>query len=705
MATIETLIEQIGDKALRDAIASEVGELKKRLDWGLVFERHLPENVRALSAPIKVGSVVWERCSAKPRRFRVRANEGSELVLAPEPEKTTAPADTPTERLARDTVLVEQDFAEPIFPILTPIGSTVNGPAERPRHVVVEGENYHAIQALLMAYEGQVDVMYLDPPFNTGSRDWSYNNDYVDPTDTYRPSRWLAFMERRLRIARRLLKPDGVLVVTIDEHEVHHLGMLLEQLFPDAYRQMVTIVINPKGVTQGRFSRVEEYAQFAFFGSAAVTGRGDDYLTPLTDDEPDDEGRPRWKGLLRSGTNARREDRKKMFYPVLVDATREAVVGVGETLPYGEDPDLEARIDGYTVAWPIRRDGSQGNWGVGRTALKTLIDHGYVALGGYDAKRHSWALSYLSRQAQEQVAAGVLEVISFDKRRNVIDVRYTDVSARKIKTVWHRTSHDAGAGGSDLINAFIGRSRAFPFPKSLYAVRDTLAALVRDKPDALVMDFFAGSGTTLHATLLLNAEDGGNRRCVLVTNNELNYETASALHRKGLFRGDPEFEAAGVFESATRPRVAAAVTGVRPDGKPAVGTYVDHGRDFAAGFPENVEFFRLDYLEPAEVEFGLRFSEIHPLLWLRAGGIGEREDLDPSKPLGLPAQSPYAVLFDPSGLPDLLKALEARPDITHVFVVADSAEAFSLVCTDLPRSIEPARLYRNYLETMRGATR
>lgn len=705
MATIETLIEQIGDKALREALAREVGELKKRLDWGLVFERHLPENVRALSAPIKIGSVVWERKSARPRRFRVIAIKGYELALAPEPLRTSPQPDAPIERMARDEVLVEQDFSEPIFPVLTSLGATLNGPVGRARHIVVQGENYHAIQALLMSHEGQVDVMYLDPPFNTGSRDWSYNNDYVDPTDTYRPSKWLAFMERRLRIARRLLKPDGVLVVTIDEHEVHHLGMLLEQLFPDAYRQMVTIVINPKGVTQGRFSRVEEYAQFSFFGSAGVTGRGDDYLTPLSDDDPDDDSRPRWKGLLRSGTNARREDRKKMFYPVLIDPNSRAVVGVGETLPFGEDPDYEAMIAGYTAAWPVRRDGSQGNWGVGRTTLKNLIDLGYVALGGYDAKRRSWAFSYLSRQSQDQIVAGVLTVVSFDKKRNVVDVRYSDVSARKVKTVWHRTSHDAGSGGSDLINAFIGQSRAFPFPKSLYAVRDTLAALTRDKPNAVVMDFFAGSGTTLHATLLLNAEDDGNRRCVLVTNNELNYETASGFHRKGVFRGDPEFEAAGVFESATRPRVTAALTGVRPDGSPTIGTYIDLGRDYSVGFPENVEFFRLEYVEPAEVEFGLRFAEIHPLLWLQAGGIGDRAELDPTSPLGLPIDSPYAVLFDPSGLPDLVSVLGSRTDITHVFVIADSAEAFSLICTDLPQSIEPIRLYRDYLETMRGATR
>ncbi|HEY5276801.1 MAG TPA: hypothetical protein VIK38_09785 [Coriobacteriia bacterium] len=191
----------------------------------------------------------------------------------------------------------------------------------------------------------------------------------------------------------------------------------------------------------------------------------------------------------------------------------------------------------------------------------------------------------------------------------------------------------------------------------------------------------------------------------LVTNNEVTYKAAEQLNRDGYFAGDPEFEAEGVFEAATKPRVTAAITGVQGNGTPLTGTYLD-GRDYAEGFPANVEFFRLDYLDPAEVEFGLRYGAIEPLLWLRAGGIGEREALDPTAPLGLPAHSPYAVLFDPAGLPDLLAALPARTDITHVFIVADSPESFAQVVADLPREgIETVRLYRDYLETLRGATR
>src|SRR5205807_1912373 len=130
-----------------------------------------------------------------------------------------------------DELLVVRDFGDPVYPALVPVDE-VRRSDDRPYHAVISGENYHGLQALLYAYEGQVDCIYADPPYNTGARDWKYNNDYVDSSDTWRHSKWLSMMEKRLQLAKRLLKPDGVLVCTIDEHEVHHLGVLLEQLFP-----------------------------------------------------------------------------------------------------------------------------------------------------------------------------------------------------------------------------------------------------------------------------------------------------------------------------------------------------------------------------------------------------------------------------------------------------------------------------------------
>lgn len=708
MASIETLVHQVEvfDKTLADRLAREVAELKKRLSWGLVFERHLPENTRVFNAPIRPGTVVWERRSAKPRRFRVLAVEadGEVLLVVPAAENGPAP-DAEPERLARADVLIELDFAEPIYPALTSLEMVQNGPPDRPYHAVIEGENYHALEALVVAYEGKVDCLYLDPPYNTGARDWSYNNDYVDPNDTFRPSKWLAFMERRLRLGRRLLKPDGVMVVTIDENEVHHLGMLLEQLFPDANRQIVTIVSNPTGVSRDGLSRVEEYAFFCFFGGALPVPLADNFLTE--ESARKETGGVRWEWLLRGG-DWYRAQRPALCYPVLIEPESHRIVGTGEPFAGADESTRPQTIDGVIAAWPVRLDGRLGIWRVGREKLMSLVERGYAYVSTHSPERSAWTIRYLMEGTVRDIESGAIQVTGRGSKGEV-QVLATGLRGTNAKTVWFRPRHTAGGvGGTQLLSAFLGQRGLFPFPKSVYAVRDTLQVVVGDRQDAVVVDFFAGSGTTLHATLLLNSQDGGRRRCILVTNNEVRAELAAQLNRSGHFRGDAAFEGAGVFEAACRPRVKAAVAGVRPDGTPVEGAYLD-GREYAEGFAENVEFFRLDYLDPAAVEFGLRFAELHPLLWLRAGGIGEREELDPAKPLGLPQRSPYAVLFKPSGLPELLASLPGRPDINTVFIVADSADSFAALAAQIeaesPGHIDTVRLYREYLETLRGAIR
>lgn len=705
MASIETLVHQVEvfDKTLADRLAREVAELKKRLSWGLVFERHLPENTRVLNAPIRPGTVVWERRSAKPRRFRVLAVEadGEVLLVVPAPENGPAP-DAEPERLARADMLVELDFAEPIYPVLTSLEKVQNGPPDRPCHAVIEGENYHALEALLVPYEGEVDCLYLDPPYNTGARDWSYNNDYVDPNDTFRPSKWLAFMERRLRLGRRLLKPDGVMVVTIDENEVHHLGMLLEQLFPEARIQMITIAINPSGTSGEGLSRVDEYAYYCFFGGAQPNPTFEDFFGP------EDKSRAAWwESLLRRGSGWDRTSRPNLCYPILIDE-QGRIAGAGEPFN-GDDEAARPTHDGqFELAWPVRTDGTLGIWRVDADRLRWMYPLGYAVASKRDPRRGTWSIRYLLDGAIRGIQTGEIEVLG---RGPLGEAILTEKGRGKVvpKTVWHRARHAAGATwGTNLLAALLGDSSVFPFPKSVYAVRDTLDAAVGTRKDALILDFFAGSGTTLHATWLLNRADQGNRRCVLVTNNEVNHRVASLLNRKGAYRGDPAFEAAGVFEAATRPRVRAALTGSRPDGTPVEGEYLD-GTGIGEGFAENVEFFRLDYLDPAAVEFGMRFAELHPLLWLRVGGIGERQELDPTKPLGLPRRSPYAVLFKPSGLPELLASLPGRADINTVFIVADSADSFAALATqiqaEVPGQIQTVRLYREYLETLRGAIR
>jgi adenine-specific DNA-methyltransferase len=697
VARIEDLVASVPDAQLRAAIDDEVKALKTWTSFGLVYEQHLPETLcLGVNGGLRVNDNV---------RLRAERDEdatSSRVIDVKDSTATIVSNGSDPVSIATSDLVAVRSFGDPIFPTLTSVGA-VDRDKTKPYHCVINGENFHALQLLAHTVEGQVDCIYIDPPYNTGARDWKYDNHYVDETDVWRHSKWLSFMEKRLRVARLLLKPDSVLIVTIDEHEVHHLGLLLEQLFPEASRQMVSIVNNPKGVTQDRLSRVEEYAMFCFFGDIDLTSIGDDLLSPQTD-EPDTGGVPRWKGLLRSGDEAARADRKDMFYPVLIDPDRGAVLGAGEPLPFEKAPNFKKKIGGLTPVWPVRRDGSLGRWSVGRTTLRQLIDKGYVALGAHQSARNTWAVSYLSKQLQEQVDAGVLVSQGFDDQRNVIDVRYTDPRARRIKTVWHRSSHDAGAYGTDLLKTFLGEKR-FNYPKSLYAVRDTLAAVVGTKPDAVVLDFFGGSGTTLHATCLLNEQDGGNRRCILVTNNEVDEKQAKKLRKQGHLEGDPAFELYGIFEAVARPRVEAALTGKLDSGSPVPGRYLD-GRSYADGFAQNCEFFRLDYVNPDAVELGRKFDALHALLWLKAGARSKRPaKLAGKRSFAIVPAGGYAVLFNEAAMPNLTQVLNETDGITHAFLCTHSDDAYAEMCELVRPGIITERLYADYLDEFRKGAR
>jgi adenine-specific DNA-methyltransferase len=584
--------------------------------------------------------------------------EGDTVAVVEEAENTTTPADADVVRLPCSEVMPELTFSEQVYPVITPVEAVRNGPADRPTHAVIQGENFHVLQALAATHERAFDIVYLDPPFNTGDSDWSYNNDYVDSNDTWRPSKWLAMMERRLRIARKLLKPDGIVVVAIDKNEHAHLVMLLEQLFTGWDITSVAIQHNPRGVQGDNFSYTNEFAVFVVPGKGLIAAR------EITEDASE----PRFRD---HGGESLRTDAATCFYPILIRDG--AVVGLGDVPaddwhPAGVNVDGE---DGTIEVWPVDNAGVERKWRYSRWSVEGILE---------------WL-------ATREIGRG---------RSRRWDIQITKPQGTH-RTMWTGPRYDAGAFGTRLVRAFA--DVRFTFPKSLYNTRDVLLAAGGTKTDARILDFFGGSGTTLHATMLLNAEDGGRRACVLVTNNEVNFYAADRLNRAGRFRGDPEFEAAGVYRAATHPRLVAAVTGRRPDGSPVPGEYLDTNRRHSEGFAENLEFFRVDYVDPAAIEFGLRFEELHPMLWLMAGGVGDRERLDPELPLGLPATSPYAVLFDPSGLPALLAALPDRPDITHVFVVADSPDGFAHVRADLPGGLTCVRLYRDYLEGVRGATR
>lgn len=586
MSAIDDLIAQIEDRALRERLKIETARIAKEKKFGLVFEEHLPELTPLYNAEIRVGARVAKRGGDLSELWRVLSiSEGQAVCMNYRSgEKSEFPI---------DEIMTVANFGEPIFPTLVPVDRVQNGPNDAPWHTLIEADNYHALQLLEYLYTGQVDCIYIDPPYNTGARDWKYNNDYVDSNDSWRHSKWLAMMNRRLKIARRLLNPEtGVLIVTIDEHEVHHLRVLLQELFPGFYIQMVTTVTNPKGVTQGRFSRVEEYIIYCFGPNAFVADSDDNLLNP-----PNPARKPRWKGLLRSGTDAKRNDRESMFYPILIDSERTCVVEAGDYLPLPQDPVIGEKVGNYEVAWPIRKDGSFGRWSVGSETLNDLISKGYVACGRYDGARRTWGISYISRPNQLKIEHGDIKIVDRDPTTNVVNIEYASDDTRVIKTVWHRSYHDAGAYGSDLVSGILGQPRAFSFPKSLYSTKDAIMAVVRNKKDALILDFFAGSGTTLNAVNLLNAEDGGRRRCIMVTNNEVSEDEAKGLRAKGFLPGDAEWEKHGICQAITWPRSKYTILGHRDDGTRIDGEYFT-GKFIEKERPRN--FYHIDFA-PSEV--------------------------------------------------------------------------------------------------------
>ena len=134
----------------------------------------------------------------------------------------------------------------------------------KPTNIIIEGDNYHALSVLNYTHSGKIDVIYIDPPYNSGKEDWKYNNNYVDKEDSYRHSNWLSFMSKRLILAKKLLKKTGVLICAIDYREKCRLGLLLEEIFPIREKDCITIVHNPRGKQSDSFSYVHEYAFFVY---------------------------------------------------------------------------------------------------------------------------------------------------------------------------------------------------------------------------------------------------------------------------------------------------------------------------------------------------------------------------------------------------------------------------------------------------------
>ncbi len=690
MAAIHDLLAQVQDEALRARLEQEINRLSKTKKFGLVFEEHLPECTPLYDIPVKRGSTVAKKTGAVSEMYEVSAIKDG---IATCYHKVTAQM----EEIPVDELVSVAQFGEPIYPYLKPIDSVCNAPDSDLWHTLIEADNYHALQLLEYLYAGKVDCIYIDPPYNTGAKDWKYNNDYVDGVDAYRHSKWLSMMQKRLKIAKNLLNPKcSVLIVTIDEKEYLHLGCLLEEMFPEANMQMITSVISRNGTSrENEFSRVEEYIYILRFGQMGVTRTNDNMLSE------DGKGviSRVWFNFMRTSTP--RSKTKGQFFPIFIDTKEEKIVGIGNALSPSEKAEDVVAPEGQVAVLPIRDDNTEATWGAIPETTKQLLAEGYLRVGSFDKKTNRWSIQYVRQGDQKRIKSGEIVVEGKAKDGSLI-LSPVDASQRIVfpKTVWNRKSHDATEHGTRLLKPLFINTR-FSYPKSLYAVADTLRFFVKNNKTALIVDFFAGSGTTLHAVNLLNAEDDGQRRCIMVTNNEVSEDEAKSLKNKGYNPGDDAWEALGIARYVTWPRTVCSIEGHNINGKPLEGTYITTEESMADGFKANAAYFKLGFLDKTSIALGRQLAELLPVLWLKAGAYGVCPRLQDEKlSMMILPDNRFAILMNEKHFQEFDAQVQKHPEIQTIYIVTDSEAGYREMIAGYGEK-DTYQLYRDYLDNFR----
>lgn len=339
---------------------------------------------------------------------------------------------------------------------------------------LIEGDNLAALKLLEKTHKGKIDLIYIDPPYNTGTSKWMYDNNYVDKNDLFKHSKWLSMMNLRLIKAKKLLSDKGVLICAIDENESATLRLLLDSIFGENYEyDCITIIHNPRGIQGKNFSYTNEFAYF-------VIPKGDKIIGArhLSDDEV------YWSPLRNWGSESLRTDAKNCFHPIFVKNGK--IIGFGDVSPDDYHPQKnEILNDGSIAIYPIDSKGVERKWRYARQTIEKISNY-----------------------------------LSVKRAKGIYDIQLGKTFGT-YKTVWSDPKYDANNYGKQLLNSLIPNC-LFDFPKSLWNVYDCIYSVVAQTSSATILDFFAGSGTTGHAVMKLNAEDGGHRRFTLCTNNENN---------------------------------------------------------------------------------------------------------------------------------------------------------------------------------------
>ncbi|MGB3604363.1 MAG: site-specific DNA-methyltransferase [Gordonia sp. (in: high G+C Gram-positive bacteria)] len=686
---LQALLDRVAstDPATAKALRRHVDSLQSRRQFGLNFERHTPESVALTGRAISVG----DKVRFLPERGTAAAeSEATWLVTAlsgPKGAKVAELLDPKTNdeasRAVDDLVFVA-DFRDPIYPGLALCGERLLRGGDKPFHTVINGENFHVLEALEFTSQGSVDCIYIDPPYNTGTSDWIYNDKHVDPTDAYIHSKWLAFMERRLMLAKRLLKPTGVVIVAIGDDEHHRLRMLMDQVFGEV--NFISDVVwqggrknDPRFVSNGADYMLVYAKEKAIWSVEGIPVKEAPDVHTLTADKIPAAG-ARWRvpkpgveEVLSQGRTAWEESdgneveatklMRAWFRSQPKDSPAKAMSRSVYFLPDGRlcrDTDITWPGGGgpdYDVLHPVTREPvpvpERGWLYSSPERMQEMIDDGWVIF----REDHTKPIS-LKKPLESVTGQAALSV--FDRQR----------------THGSRVLYEPKNGTG------VFKDKRFPNPKDPEVLAEWIGLCT--PKDAVVLDFFGGSGSTADAVMRLNRL-GGRRRVILVTNNELSDADSKSLRKKGLRPGDPEWEANGVFQHVCRPRITTVVTGLRNDGS-----------QYSEGLEENVEFFDLTYENPALVELDMAYERIAPLLWMRAGAqgrlIAERSDT-------FDIADYYAVLFSVDSAGPFLQEVAHAEDLRIAYVVTDDATQFQAIAGQLPDGVESVRLYESYLRT------
>lgn len=534
------------------------------------------------------------------------------------------------------------------LPVLkeVPSRAIISDNPDAPNHILIEGDNLEALTTLAYTHEGKIDVIYIDPPYNTGNKDFIYNDSYVDSEDSYRHSKWLSFMSRRLRIAKRLLSDCGVIFISIDDNEYANLKILCDELFGlQNYEATISYVRKTSGKQDSsNFAKSTEYILIYSKSSNWIASSlpAEEKVTDRYN-KADNNGRKyRETDLRKTGNADRRSDRPLMFYPFYYNPL------TGELLAI-QSADARLIQNGFVEIFPIKPDGTDGRW---RWALSTSQEHidSLVAkeMPKYKGKYTVYEKDYIDKKEGERT---VKEHTSWDRKAFNSDNAMMDFK-------------ELGFGNQD-----------FPFPKSTDLIQHII--FLANYFNGVYLDFFAGSGTTLQALLRQNAEDGGKRQCILVTNNEN-----------------------GICENVTYERNRRVINGyTKPNG------------EFVEGLHDNnLRYYRTAFVGRRRTPQNMRRLMLlaTDMLCIKENVYTERDEF-----AGMPTlengfrffddgKKQMLIIYNEEAIYDLVDALEnmdvEQPIITYVFSPANDPwrSEFETVADKVKLTALPAAIYNAY---------